>query len=203
MVNDKTQKNENSDAVTFEEDGETIQMEIDDGSAAAHEFASEGTECETENSESSSSETESESEEDGEITELSEETRESLNESVDSQLTGSQDLTQNKKRKGKCRSRKSFGDMENKIDTLSNTLLGLQEIIKNKSFTSEPNEREVERQKDKTDRQGDKGNLIESTNSDTTIYHNALEKLTDLGNDQVAVDPEISFKNPKCDSFFI
>ena len=89
----------------------------------------------------------------------------------------------------KCKksSRRSIEDMENKINTLSNVLFGLQEMVKGKSFGDK---------RGKNNKAGKQGPVESSdiSQSVTTIYHNALEPLQIADGQQVVIDPEISFK---------
>ena len=46
---------------------------------------------------------------------------------------------------------------------------------------------------------GDKGIQVDHTNSDTTIYHNVLQRIEN-NDEEVQVDPEITFRKNKRDS---
>ena len=82
----KADQNLQSQPIIFEEDGETINMEIDDGGAAAEEFASDVESQDKEQSSDSGSDTPSE---DGEITSTAEQGN--LCDSGDDSMSQSQD----------------------------------------------------------------------------------------------------------------
>ena len=71
--------------------------------------------------------------------------------------------------------------VEDRLDNLSDTLLAMKELLVHKGLVEGIPPKDT----------GNVGTTEKST-SDTTIYQNALEKLTDQ-NTQVVVDPEILF----------
>ena len=176
------------DKVEFEEDGETIQMEINDG--GVNEFSSEEQDktenesseeiSDSDQSEKDDSETEAESGEVGSETEGKNSTCYSSLENVTSPAP---------KKKKKKLTRKS---MEDQLSTMSSTLLAVKELLIKNRITDIPGDKSDKPAR--TAEQPKKGNLIESTveqtSSETTIYKNVLDQVEDA----VIVDQEISFK---------
>ena len=191
-----------TDKTQFNEDGEVMVMEINDEGAAAQEFASESDNSEDSNSDSAkSSDDETGFVSDGEIIDDKEDA-EWMNEGEDSQASNypsSQDdepndrLCKDKKKKKKAK-RKS---MEDKIDTMSNTLLAWQQIMMKNGLlaTESDKERADNRKRNKNETTAKRPNKGEEnlavSNSDTIIYQNVLNKQT---TSEVIVDPEITIK---------
>ena len=190
VEHDQSEMNKNVEIAQFEEDGDLVQMEIDDGGAAAAEFASEG-EIEDSDSESEDgngddaglSENEASQDQDSQNEEQSASSEMDQNESRDDV-----DLTAINHKVKKAKRREQRRSMEEKIDKLSDTVLTMQQIImKNKEEAG-------------AGKAGTNG--INSSYSDTTIYHNALARVS---NDQIqeygeeamtidSTDPEITFR---------
>ena len=179
----------------FEEDGEMIQMEINDGGAAEQEFASEL---------SSDSESEEENEQEleaGEITEGSASEDEEPEQPAEKRI---------KKKSSSNKSTKSTArvSVEARLDTLTDTLSVMKDfMLQNRIMTRPLNHPEGKNQKDKdgTKRKGQLTNPSQ-TNSDTTIYKNVLSKIgepenqakgnevSDLNSGEDEDDPEVTFK---------
>ena len=162
-------------AVSFEEEGETIQMEINDGGAAANEFNSDDGDTTQESDSDHDNENDTEMEE-GEFTNPSEVESSSADESEEESKspTVSPWSAKKLKKKAKCKS------MEDWLDTLSSTLLAVTELISKGGIPASNIQSKQEEKNPNGKHQSD-------TMSDTTIYDNALQKI-------VQVDPEISFK---------
>ena len=155
----------------FEEEGDQIVMEINDGGAAANEFASEVDE------ELGSQETDSEveqSESDGEITS---EPEEFTHDEVESEqlISSSQTTPQKPKKRRKESNRRS---VEDRLDTLSSTLLAMKELLV-KSGISEPDSRKAGNSPAEVKTSGKSGNdnKLTTSQSEMTIYESALENL--------------------------
>ena len=180
--------------INFEEDGELVEMEISDGGAAAAEFTSEEEEpnevmdntTQSDESESDSSEDESNSSESGEIiTQSDEETGVATPEQLDVSETIPVDESPNlhsprAKKKRKKASSKAI--LEERLDTISSTLLAMKELMVKNGLVTEEQGKKVKCQ----------GNV--DTNlltSQTTIYRNVLDKQVEK---EAIIDEEISFK---------
>ena len=80
--------------------------------------------------------------------------------------------------------------MEDKIDTMSNTLMAWQQMMMEKGLISnQAAENSMERSGKSSKKM--KGNETEISASETTIYHNVLDKQV---NRVIEVDPEIMFR---------
>ena len=180
------------ETVVFEEDGEMISMEINDGGAAANEFASGedyeqsqgNTTAESEDSESGSKSETCEVEEVSEQEETASEADKSRNSSQDNPVTP--------KRRKKM-DRKS---MEEKLDTLSDALFGLKEMFLQKTLgdhSDMSDKKKKDKQTENSARDKSTDRTSNNSNSDTTVYQNALLR-TDQELNEVQVDNEISFK---------
>ena len=182
--------------IQFEEEGNTVMMEINENSA--NEFTSED-EAETEtqirssDSESDVSDREMASDqEEGELTEgpHNPSDTEEYSDSTTPQLT-----LKSAKRLRKEACRQSF---EARLDMMSNTLLAVQELLVNSGIASgavgntpkTSHKDDQAKQKSGKERQ-DGGKQTVTSTSETTVYDNALEKIEVT---QRVVDPEISFK---------
>ena len=178
--------NENTEAVEFEEDGETIQIEIDDGGAAANEYSSEdelnATNSQEENAEKSS---DLDLESDPESGELAMET----DDEVDESGTGDETRSPVAKRKKAKLTRRS---VEDQLSSMSHTLSAMKELLMKKGIMDLPDHTHSKR---KSTGAGTKQKVLNNqSNSDTTIYQNVLEKVDENEANQIVVDPEISFK---------
>ena len=188
-----------NEKVQFREDGDLIVMEINDGGAAAAEFASE-TEDNSDDSESEMDETsddgtmsegeipddgDGESQDEQPITTASD--SEIDNPSQDQYQEGRQTYRHEKKKRKKDK-RKS---MEDKIDTMSNTLLAWQEIMMKNGLLNKEATDGSKKNKEKRDvnHTGELG--LTETNSETTIYRNILDKQVAR---EIDVDSEIMFR---------
>ena len=173
---------EDTERVEFEEDGETIQMEINDGGAAANEFSSEddGTNNSSQDDDEISSESENSeaSETDAESDELTTETDEEFNCSTCRSPVP-------KKKRAKANRKKS---VEQQLSSMNSTLAVMKDLLMKKGITNVPDHAEG--------RAGKSGSVPKTYSSETTIYKNVLEKVNNNDdNDQfVDVDPEIMFK---------
>ena len=180
--------------VNFEEDGEMVEMEISDGGAAAAEFASEEelieeNKSESEDSMESSSDEESGNEDDTESGEIQTQSDEEITEpSPERSATKDSELDElvfespkPKKKKRKSSSKKAF---QERLDTMSSTLLAMKELMVQSGLTGK-----LQGDKEKTGRD----NLATESTSETMIYKNALKKSSP--NEIVEViDAEVSFK---------
>ena len=209
---DKSAKSLNKlQPVVFEENGELVSMEIDDGGVATAEFASEeemdqiDPNNETE-SESDSSDSDPESE-DGEITMQSDNDSLNRDELHDSQESDKSFPDKNKRiklqsppdtKEKKCKKRPS---VEDRLDTLSDTLFGLKEMFMKRSLVEEQQLDELSASGKKWKKSVNSAGKAQpegtSLNSETTIYHNALNQISQEDCVQVPVDQEIGFKQPQ------
>ena len=179
----------------FIEDGELIQMEINDGGAAAAEFQSDYDSVESD----SESEEECDTSQEMETSEVEASDSEPMNENMSTGETSRQD-GQNQSEPSAAKT-----SVEDKIDNLSSTIEVMKEIFMksgimksgtNAEVVSEssgvPNQegQRVAHKKRKHARSSDRGMSEFTSNSETTIYHNALNRTA--GHTQV--DPEIMFK---------
>ena len=186
-------------------------MDINDGGAAAAEFASEH------DSEESDSDTQSEiSDSDHENDETE---RNSMNSASEGEITahesedendkidrGNQDTSPQrkwKKSQGDGR-RSSMKKMENKLNTLSDALFAMKEMFMRSGMAAEgktsgneqPNLMSSEVDNDQQMSRGNEGPSIVS-HSETTVYRNALNKVAENEVQMVQVDPEIIFKQKR------
>ena len=181
--------------VNFKEDGEIVEMEITDCGAAVAEFASEE-ELDERNKPESEDSTEETSDDDsnlGDSTESSEIPAFSDDEQLNTSGTSMQQRKEveetalhspkAKKKKRKSSSKQIFQD---RLDTMSSTLLAMKELMVQSGLTGRLME---------TNHKADKPGTVctEGTSSETTIYQNVLEKANPQNFVEV-VDAEISFK---------
>ena len=202
----QSEKGKHVEHLHFDEGEVTVHMEFEVGKNAAHEFASDQEDdYDTESSDSDGaivSKRESYSQlESGEIEELDYATPQDSQNSDDDfaepqPQTSSQDSNRSsvsKKIKHKqCADRRD--SMEQKLDTLSSSVHALQQmLLKQQERESDNNKKKKE---GKTDRKQGKTDLL-SSNSETMIYHNALNKISECDQgDQgstIQVDDEIAF----------
>ena len=125
----KTAKPKEVDVTEFEEDGKIIQMEIDDGGAAAKEFASDN-ETGSDGIESGESEPDSETYETDDDHEILNESGEIVSDTETSKedqrlVINAEQFAERLKNaaKRKCRS------VEDRLDTMSSTLLAMKELL--------------------------------------------------------------------------
>ena len=183
----------------FIEDGEIIDMETNDGGRAAKEFASE-------------EEIESDAEDsDAEKTENDEEVNESDNEgnsdhdtSMLSKTEEDSDDESNQAETEKA-TQKSMEHMEKKIDSLSNSVKTMQEMLVQQNMESQQKKklssrkrlrsRESDRRSKSRANEDNSGNESDEMGSDTTIYQNILQKSTqNVEDEMIEVDQEVSFR---------
>ena len=100
-----------------------------------------------------------------------------------------------KKKKSRCQS------VEDRLDTMSSTLLAMTELLKQQGICSDATKMTGNYSKQPKDDKGqkDKVKAIELTksNSETTIYKNALDELKDGMHHEIVVDPEITLRVSK------
>ena len=168
-----------TETIQYEEDGNLISMEINDGGAVAREFLSDGEISSESNSEDENTEEERDS--------SSSKTKEEV-------VTDSEVTEAIHKRKDKPRKRKS---MEEKLDTLSSMVMAMQDMIKKSGILDpkepKPKENNGKRKGKLTPKKGREitDNPVDISNSETTIYQNVLDKSR---HEDVMVDSEITFK---------
>ena len=153
----------------FEEDGELIQMEINDGGASVAEFESDpGPETESETESDSDGEPHCESA----AEEIVEESESKSDSEVDStKAPDKQDKTV-KSNKGTKSQQKS---MEDKLDNLSSTLEVMKDFFLNSGMLNN-SKRDQGNTPKKRQGGGDRGKTNPlGSNSETTIYRNALD----------------------------
>ena len=195
--------------IQFEENGELINMEIDVGHKAAHEFATSDDESQEMDTESDSDQSDAETnyedndeerqhDEEGEITSEGEIVDDEEGGKTSQNVTPVKNQTERKKSK-----RASITKMESKIDSLSNSLQVLQEFMMKQQKEKQGNALVTVSKGKKTDKNSQSaktGMVTEVSQSDMTIYQNFLEKIDDNNDGQineVQVDPEITFKKGK------
>ena len=188
-------KGTNNEIVQFEEEGEIIQMEIDDGGATAAEFSSEG-DCYQNDGSQNDNSSESEQSEQSDNYESEAESGEIHNTETDPEETNESFIETCKNTASlKVKKRKKNSNrhsVEDQLSSMSNTLTVMKELLMKNGITDLP---------EGNQNQSTKGKALErQTNlseSDTTIYQNALEKV-DSGD--IVVDAEITFKNRESSS---
>ena len=85
--------------------------------------------------------------------------------------------------------------MEQKLDTLSQSLEVMKELLLKKGVSTNDLNGSDSQKRKKHDG-GDRGNVnVESSNSETTIYRNVLDKIASREPAEITVDPEIVFNN--------
>ena len=178
-------KNVNTESVTFDEEGETVHMEISDGGAAAVEFQSDnGNMTDSQESESESDQSEIEY---GEIQSNTEDTDKVSSQNRDNDTDYELDEASSKRHKSKM----NRSSVEDQLHDMSNTLMAMQELLMKKgiSMENEPERKVVSKTP--------KGNKDQNTESGsvTTIYQNVLDKIDSSEGINNLDDPEISF-NP-------
>ena len=111
--------------------------------------------------------------------------------SSDDDETKQQKRVRKKQRKAKRREKRK--SMEDKIDKLSNAILIMQDFIA-KQKDNNGNDK-IKKKSVKGKSSNEHNRQIEASNSETTIYENALNKVTDEeGHVNIEVDQEVSFK---------
>ena len=185
-----------TEKVQFEEDGEIVHMEIDDGGAAAAEFSSEyesegnnsfqNTEDSSESEHSYNEETDAES---GEINNSDTETECQQN------FDCSRDNLESPKSK-KIKKKSSRPSVEDQLSSMNNTLSAMRELLKKKDITEFTNSSDSKNDRGKKQINEAENQAIQ-TNSKTTVYRNVLEKINDS---DINDDPEITFKKRDCSS---
>ena len=215
-----SESNGNTDQIEFKEDGELIQMEINDGGAAVDEFASEAdpdTEVETESEDDSEGELEA-----GEVTTdeqsepvhnyTSSEESELENEQSPEETRVPQKRRKQSNQKESDRNSKSAWckSVEERLDSLTDTLNVVKEFMMTQMKPADGHQAEATTT-DKVERSSkDKGKTgqlqpdLYPSNSETTIYQNALIREENKQKDNIEFalsnqcrvedDPEISFK---------
>ena len=181
---------EHTEVVQFEEDGDAIQMEINDGGAAAKEFASDiDTDEENSVSQNETFDNSEDSESDQETAENSDPDPEFISELgeivEDSGSEAEPEPVKKVKKSTNPKHKRKRESVEDRLDNLSNTLIAMKELLTQKGLVGETTATAPSSQSGKNE-------TVVST-SDTTIYNNALDKITDQ-TALIAVDPEISFK---------
>ena len=189
---------DNVQSFQFEEDGEMVQMEVNDG-----EFTSED---ETEESQESQSESESEgsvenneSDEEQEAGEISND-EESSTETEMQKGHGRQpsrtpskgeelDSPNNRKRKNSAKRQTS---VEDRLDTMSSTLLAMKELLVQQGIALPGRDSAKQQQSEKQLKRGESRGTqsIHTSESETTVYGNALKQM----DREEIVDSEITFK---------
>ena len=106
----------------------------------------------------------------------------------------SQPQRKHKKKKMKSGKRKHRKSMENKIDMLSNSVLAMQNMMAQKGFFGEPGTSGGSSHTAKKNNNQGNSTLL-SSNSETTIYKNAVDKIQDMEVEQEYVDNEITFQH--------
>ena len=180
------QNSQNSEAVEFMEDGEIIQMEINDGAAAAQEFGSENEDSDSDGEYLKDSQTQlnrgiedqdSDNAETGEIEEYT--TAGYRSKQLRQADSGDYHFSDGRK------------SVEEKLDNLNSTLEVMKDFFLKGGFVSQNDHSSKEKMatkcKGKEKRQQGK-DLITESFSEVTIYHNVLDRIEDTG------DPEITFK---------
>ena len=172
----------------FEEDGELIQMEINDGGAAAAEFASESSGSESDSDE----ELDQNPSRDEQTEDTEAQTSDGNSDSEMRQEPGTSATDKSGvKEKWPIKVKSQRKSVEEKLDNLNNTLEVMKEFFLNSGMVGQPS---TSQEKPKRNQGGgDRGNMTcIPTNSDTTIYNNVLNQ---VGEDESEdVDPEITFK---------
>ena len=193
------------ETVQFEEKGEVVEMEIDDGGQAEQEFNSEnefelGSDMDNENEEHENVPVGTES---GEITPNQSDSKDELTFEV-------QDAGPESPKPGHSKSRES---VEQRLDTMSSTLLAMKQIMEKSgllentsagqgsSQTAAPAEgkrkHDKEKQKGKSNEKVSEQVTLGEATSETTIYKNVLQKEVPARHSYIdSGDDEVTFKTP-------
>ena len=175
------QNSQDSEAVELVEDGEIIQMEINDGAAAAQEFSSGNEDSDSDGEYLKDSQAQSncgiEDQDSGEIEEYT--TAGYRSKQLRQAESGDYCFSNGRK------------SVEEKLDNLNSMLEVMKDFFLKGGFVSQNDhsgkEKTTTKCKVKEKRQQGK-DLITESNSEVTIYHNVLDRIQDTG------DPEITFK---------
>ena len=180
------QNSQDSEAVEFVEDGKIIQMEINDGAAAAQEFSSENEDSDSDgeylkDSQAQSNhgieDQDSDNAETGEIEEYT--------------MAGYRSKQLRQAESGDYHFSDGRKSVEEKLDNLNSMLEVMKDFFLKGGFVSQNDHSSKEKMttkcKVKEKRQQGK-DLITESNSEVMIYHNVLDQIQDTG------DPEIIFK---------
>ena len=193
------------ETVQFEEKGEVVEMEIDDGGQAEQEFNSEnefelGSDMDNENEEHENVPVGTES---GEITPNQSDSKDELTFEV-------QDAGPESPKPGHSKHRES---VEQRLDTMSSTLLAVKQIMEKSgllentsagqgsSQTAAPAEgkrkHDKEKQKGKSNEKVSEQVTLGEATSKTTIYKNVLQKEVPARHSYIdSGDDEVTFKTP-------
>ena len=178
-VNNDKKKTQHTESVTFDEDGETVHMEINDDGAAAIEFQSEDERTLDDHDSDTGSEQTDQNESEPECGEIQTDTE-------GSESTETEDeQPQTKKRKSKL-SRRS---VEDQLSTMSNTLMAMRELLMKKGISTDLNDHQAQKKQGGNVRQN-----VSESESETTVYHNVLDKIVNKQVENFDIEPEISFK---------
>ena len=191
---------EHNTAAEFEEEGVLINMEINDGGAAAAEFASEEEIDQHETNEESESDSDSDEEQHNSI---GNESGEIVTTQSESDLEDSSDgeMSQHNKDKlakspvAKKKRKDAWKSIEDRLDTMSSSLLAMTELLKQNGIITEPSTskiKEVNPSKELKKGKSEPPVELTETTSETTIYQNAVAKLNETSHREIVVDPEIT-----------
>ena len=193
---------QNVTSANFDEDGDVIQMEINDGGAAEAEFASDRLDR-SEDSAESDQETDKYSDEESEEGELTDRTDNEDGTAVAN--TSCYDPVSPPAKKAKKSKHESWRSVKDRLDNLSDTLKIMKDFMLQKGMMNHDSEAagsESQNQQQQTrvrsvvtkDMGKDRAGKVNSntSSSETTIYQKALRKEGE-GQD-IIVDNEISFK---------
>ena len=188
----ETRSVKSNEPVHFEEEGEIIEMEIDDGGEAARQFTSDG-EDGSENdqndhnpSEESDIESGAESAESGEIspTQNDEEQHESQLNAVSQQIQPQPSTSCNK-------------SIEARLNTMSSTLMAMKELMEKSGMMKSSVIATVTNKQKKGKETECEFTKFTESNSETTIYKNVLQKDNELAvmdTIEMDVNSEVDFK---------
>ena len=200
---------QHSQVTEFTEEGELIQMEINDGGAAAAEFASEDEEADSDESKSEQGNSSSDEEDlvtdDDHPMETEDKGDDPQSEGGDTELDEAQTSFEvanspnnspaRSRKDRKQRKREKRKSMEDKIESMSNAIIAMQDLFVQSGMLGQAKGK-VTAAKGTTE--GPKLTQANhqtglSSHSETTIYQNVLEK---VGGEAESIDEEISFKLP-------
>ena len=187
------------DTFTFQEGDDEVNMEFEVNSKAESEFASEN--------EAVASDSESENESDGGLVSEAESGQIEDQQYFDGNQSGTDDVVGPSGLQNPIKRKSKRSSVEQKIDSLSSSLNALREMMmKQQEKEKTPKKRSagnfggqafdhdsVEKHKD-----GKESNLLST--SDTTIYHNILNRVNEKekdNSDKIQVDEDIVFKKNK------
>ena len=195
---------EQADKVEFEEEGEIIEMETNDGGAAKRDFHSD------EDEQDSDSDDEDESQDEGTMSHNEDQDNDYQdNEANTSAVSYYEESDNEPTPKKKKTSRKSYRrSMDEKLNSLTDSVKIMQEMMLQQQLQQQQLQAKQQNQKEsnqvdtpKKNRNSwpeTKGNVEnEGYESDTTIYHNILKKVTPKNKEILRVDPEVSFRYSK------